>query len=373
MKMLLTCLGILATTLSTGAYAANSIGYDFRGDYNSTSYNEAAQLPGYQKLHLKTGRLYFKGTLNERVSYELRWGFYKPSVESVNTTTGVPSNASRDGLNSSIEYANITDKMSDMFSLQLGKLSSDIGGLDGATSGADLYMVSPNYAHSAVTTLSVGKNLGFNQSGANNLLYTTGAKGDFAFSPEQHLYLVFSNNVGDSVDTAGKFNQNRGLMGVIWKGSFMEKALSAIASYHEISPQGAATDPGNKHSFYSAGVKYDDPQWLGSLDYTTTDYKDGASSNKDTLWSAVAKFGWKMDAWTPRLELFTAEEKIGITAPYDTNKYMGYGAIVEYKPTPENFRYHLAYNSITTKPQTGSDQIKSEIVLGARLFGDFLK
>jgi hypothetical protein len=91
-----------------------------------------------------------------------------------------------------------------------------------------------------------------------------------------------------------------------------------------------------------------------------------------------------MDAWTPRLEAFTSEEKVGtLTGTNGTNKFMGYGAILEYKPTAENFRYHLALNSITSSPYSSataspgvrgdSDQTRMEVSLGARLLGDFLK
>jgi hypothetical protein len=372
MKTLLASLCLLA--MAASAQAASTLGYDFRGDFNSTNYNEAANLPAYQKFYLKTGRIYFKGALNERISYELRWGFYKPAVDTVAGTA--PANSGRDNLNSSVEYANVTDKMSDMFALQLGKLNSEIGGFEGASSSADLYLVSPNYAHAAVTTLT-GKNYGINQSGINNILYITGVKGDIMFAPDQHFYVLYANNIGgDPVDGSAspKFNQNRGLIGGIWKGSFMEKTLSGLLSYHEAATQGAATDPGNKHIFYSAGVKYEDAQWVGSLEYNGTEFKDGASTNKDTLFSAVGKFGWKFDGWIPRLEVYTAEEKIGIATSNGTNKYLGYGAVVEYKPTAENFRYHVAYNTTTAQPfGGGSDQIRNEIVVGARLFGDFLK
>lgn len=370
MKTVSTAIGVLASTLSIGAQAGGSIGYDFRADSNSTSYNEDAALPGYQKFHLKTGRLHFKGDLNEQLKYELRWAYNKPAVDNATTATE-PKNTTRDGLNNSIELANITHKMDDMFSLQMGKLNSEIGGLEGATTGADLYMVSPNYAFSAVKGLT-GSNVGFNQS-SGNLTYVTGVKGDIAINPEHHIYLVYANNATDAVNSGSKFNQNRGLTGLIWKGAYMEKALSAIISYHQVSPQGAATHEGNKHTFTSAGVKYDNPQVVGSFDYTTTDYTDGTTSTKDTLSSMIAKFGYKMDAWTPRLEVYSSEQKVGIGATTGTNKFMGYGAVVEYKPTADNFRYHLAYNTITAKPITGNDQVKTEIVLGARLSGDFLK
>jgi hypothetical protein len=368
MKALLASLCVLAISATT--HAASSLGYDFRGDFNSTNYNNDSALPpAYQKFYLKTGRIYFKGQLNDRISYELRWGFYKPS------DVAAGANTQRDSLNSSVEYANVTDKMSDMFSLQVGKLNSELGGFEGATSGADLYMVSSNYAHNGAVGLT-GKNLGINQGGEANLLYITGMKGDLSFM-DQHVYLLYANNVGgDAIDQNSKFNQNRGLMGVIWKGSFMDKAITGLLSYHEVATQAvtvAPTDSGNKHMFYSAGVKYEDAQMVGSLEYNGTEYKDGLTGNKDTLYSVVGKYGYKFEQFIPRIELFSSEEKVGIGATTGTNKIMGYGAVLEYKPTADNFRYHVAYNTITTKPNAGNDQTRNEIVVGARLFGDWLK
>ena len=366
MKVFFTALCALA--LSGSAHAVSTLGYDLRADYQFVNYNDAANFPAYQRFYLKTGRLYFKGNLNERISYEVRWAFSKPAVE----TTPI-ANAGRDSLNSSVEYANVTDKMSDMFALTVGKFNTEMGGFEGATSGSDLYLVTPNYGHQAALTLT-GKNLGINQSGANNLLYATGIKGDFTTN-DQHIYILATNNQGDAQDANNKFNQNRGILGMTWKATFAEKTWGALISYHEVSPQAqvVATDPGNKHSFISVGAKYEKDDYFGMLDYSTTEYKDGLSGSKDTLWSALFKLGYKIDQWTPRLEVYTAEESVGIGATTGKNKFMGYGAVLEYKPTADNFRYHVAYNSVTTKPIAGNDLMKSEIVVGARLFGDFLK
>jgi hypothetical protein len=369
MKTLLAFASVLV--LSATAQAANSLEFDFRGDFQSVDYNEAAAttapvISDYGRFYIKTGRLQYKGTLNERLSYVLRLGFYKPAVD-----TGT-SNAKRDNLNSSVEYAYITDKMSDNFSLSMGKVNSEIGGFEGATSGADIYLTSPNYQHTAVKDLT-GANLGYSRSGSANFLYITGLKATMAFAETQNIYLLATNNIGaDPVDAGGNINQDRGMMGIVWRGTFAEKTLFGLLSYHEAATQSATGDSGNKHTFASAGVKYDVADWVGSLEYNMTDYKDGVGGKKDSLYSAILKLGYKMDQWTPRLEFFTSEEKIEI-ATTTTNKFTGVGAVLEYKPSADNFRYHLAYNTITAKPETGADQMRTEIVVGARLLGDFLK
>lgn len=369
MKQIMLVMGLLVASMS--AQAANSLEFDFRGDMQSIDYNAAAGKSDYSRFYLKTGRLQYKGSINERFSYVLRLGFYKPSVDVVTTGGTKPENSKRDNLNSSVEYAYVTDKMSDMFSLSLGKFNTEIGGFEGATSSADLYLVSPYYNHSSDVGIAGLNNFGINESGPKNLLYMTGVKGTFTFAETQNIHLVVVNNIADATDAGGKFNQNRGMTGVIWKGGFMEKTLTGLLSYHEVSPQGG--NEKNKHNFMSAGIKYDS-DWIGSLEYSTTTYKDGANDTKDSVSAAVAKVGYKMEQWTPRLEFFSSEEKleVGQTSPV-TNKFTGYGAVVEYKPTAENFRYHVAYNTITYKPTAGDDQMRTEIVVGARLLGDFLK
>jgi hypothetical protein len=370
-KKLLALFGLLA--LSTAAHA-NTLDYDFRGDWTSLDYNDAAitnpSAPTVQdnsRFYLRVGRLQYKGALNDRFSYVGRLAFNKAA-----TDTGT-ANAKRDSLNASVEYAFITDKMSDMFSLTLGKFYTEIGGIEGSTSGADLYSISPNYGHVGTKTL-LGQNIGVNEGGSKNILYMAGAKGVFTFAETQNIILLATNNVAaDPVDANGAFNQNRGLMGVVWRGGFMDKTLTGLLSYHEASPQSATGNKDNKHTFISAGLKYES-DWVGSIEYNTTDYKDGASGNKDTLWSGILKVGYKWDQWTPRLEFITSEEKSEIAA-LGTTKVNIIGAILEYKPTAENVRYHVAVASTTQKPPSGGgdDMTRMDITLGARLYGDFLK
>lgn len=380
MRKLTAFLGMLA--VSATAQAANTFDYDFRGDWTSLDYNKAATATTFAedntRFFLRVGRLQYKGNLNDRFSYVGRLAFNKPAVDNISGGGTTPNNAKRDALNASVEYAYITDKMSDMFSLTLGKFYTEIGGLEGNTSGADLYSISPNYQHVGVTPL-VGQNLGVNEGGARNILYMAGAKGMFTFAETQNIYLVATNNVAaDPVDSSGAFNQNRGMMGAAWKGFFMDKALMGLLSYHEVSPQSAAGDKGNKHSFISAGLKFE-TNWVASIEYNATEYKDGVSGDKDTLYSGILKLGYKMEQWTPRLEFITSEERTKIvTAGNPTpgnSKFATIGAILEYKPTAENVRYHIALASTTQDLPAGAgdNQTRMDITFGARLFGDFMK
>jgi len=354
MKTLLALASVLAFSATV---QAGSISYDFRGDSNSTDYNDAAGKPDFSKFYFKTGRIDFKGKLNDSVGYQVRWAYTKD----IATTR-------RDSAGSAIELAYITHKMSDMFTLSLGKFNTEIGGFEAATAGPDLYLTSGIYNHTSAVAL-VGKN-----ESTNGLLYNTGLKAAFSFE-DQTVSLIATNNISDAV-SGTDLNQNRGLLGLAWKGAFMEKALGVMVSYHQVSPQTTATTTYNAkdlHTFISGGVKWDSDPYVVSLEYLTTSFKDDALSQTDTLNSIVAKLVYKMGMFSPRLELTSSEEKkeIGGTA---TNKYSGVGAVLEYKPTEDNFRYHVAYAMYADKIDgSTSDKTRQEIVIGARMLGDFLK
>ena len=135
---------------------------------------------------------------------------------------------------------------------------------------------------------------------------------------------------------------------------------------------GPAAD--DRHQFMAAGVMWNSSPIAATVDYLVADFKDDASGNKDMTTSIVGKLaytGWEQ--WVPRLEITSTEEKREIGGDV-TNKFFGYGAVVEYRPYNDaNFRYHIAYNNIKESPETGDDVTKQEVVVGARLLADFLK
>lgn len=363
-------LGSLATiALSTTAHAG-SINLDFRGDMNSSSYNDAAKaaiagLGDSSRFYLKTGRIDYKGAVNEDLTFRVRIAFTK-STAVIN----------RDTTQTAVEFAYLTHKLSDSFSLSMGRLSSEIGGFETATSGADLYMTSENYARSI---LARGAS---NNAGTLSMLYVTGVKATFS-AWGQDLHIIAADNMASDPVATGTTTsvQNRGFLGAAWKGSFLEKQIGTSLNYFEMSPQngaGAQAGGSNKSSFMNAGVRYNgeaiELPFVISADYHLNTYKQDSSGNEDKLSSIVAKFAYTgMEQWIPRLEYFTSEDKRAIGTA-TTDKYDGFGAVVEYIPKKENtFRYHIAYNSTTMKPEVGDDMTKQEIIVGTRLLADFLK
>lgn len=349
----------IATTVASTAHAG-SLNLDLRADYNSTTYTDSTQ-KDFTKFYFKTGRLDYQGKATEDLSFRARLAFNKDATPGVDSTQ------------TAVEYAYLTHKMSDMFSLSVGKVNSDVGGFEGATSGADLYLTSQFYTMKgpngdlttrAATTGGTGHNIG-----TTDILYMTGVKGTFTFA-DQNITLLATDETNSARANGDTKDQNSSLLGAIWRGAFMDKSFMTNLSYHTMN--GPAEK--DKHQLVAAGVMWNAKPWMFSADYLMSEFKEDASGDKDTVTSIVAKFaysGW--DQWTPRLEFQSSEEKIEIGGKA-TNKFIGYGAVLEYKPyTDTNFRYHLAYNNVKEEPEVGDDITSQEVVLGARLMADFLK
>lgn len=354
-KFLITALAVSMLT----SMAHGSINLDFRADYNSTEYKDDADtIPGSARFYLKTGRIDYKGKLNEDLSFRARWAFNK------NATV-----ATKDNTTTAIELAYLEHKFNDSFSLQLGKVNSEIGGFETGTSSADLYLTSENYTRSTISraTPSTLTNL--------QVLYMTGVKGTFNFEG-QNIHVLLTDNTSDTTSAAPSgatiSNQNRGMMGLAWKGSFLEKTLGTVLSYYEASPNGGNGD--DKHTWISGGVKYDMSPVTAYIEYHSANYKDGASGDNNTLTSIVFKAAYTgFEEWTPYIEYFNSEDKREIGTA-TTDKYNGYGFVAEWAPKKENtFRYHLAYNIVNEELEEGTKYTKNEFVVGARLMADFLK
>ncbi len=295
----------------------------------------------------------YQGKALEDLSFRVRLSFVKAG------TTQAP-----EGAQQALEYAYLNHKMSDFFSLTIGKFNTEFGGFEGAANGADLYLTSEYY-----TRTGPNGALAANVLGTKDLLYMTGVKATFSFEGQQ-VHLMGTNEASDGTSAGPTGTQNSQLYGIDWKGAFLEKALNFNLSYHTMA--GPTKD--DKHQFVAAGVMWNSSPVMASVEYLSTEFKSDAAGKTDSLHSIVGKIAYTgMDQWTPRVEVISTEEKLEI-AGAGTNKYMGFGVVAEYKPyTDTNFRYHIAYSNVKETPEAGDDITKQEVVLGARLYADFLK
>lgn len=354
---------LLASLVTTTAIAANagSLNFDARADYDTLTYQDSPSQNDSNKFYFKTIRLNYEGKVNDDLSFRLRGAYNKNGT----VTTGAGDNSQ-----TALEFAYISHKMSDWFTLQVGKIGSEFGGFEAASSGADLYLTSQAYTKTGPAGALTGAYLS-----STNLLYVVGAKAIFTVAPDQTISVVAFKT--PDTTTAGtppaQASSNASMQGVIYKGSFLDNnALKVMASYHHGS--GAVT--ADTYDLISAGFNWAFAgNMMAGIDYVNSAYKQDSSGNKDTVYSIIGKFaytGWEQ--WTPRLEVTSSEEKIEVGTP-GTNKFMGYGAVLEYKPIKDtNFRYHVAYSQTKEELATGGSDAKvDEITVGARLYADFLK
>ena len=368
----------LATTTMVSAAHAGSLNFDARADYDTSTYEGSTQKDS-NKFYFKTIRLNYEGKVNEELSFRLRGAYNKDAnyftSSTAATNPGTKVSGTGDNTQPALEFAYITHKMNDWFSLQVGKIGSEYGAIESTTSGADLYLTSQAY-----TKVGPNGNLNGLYLGTTSLLYVVGAKAIFTITPDQNISLVVFKTPEASTGAtapAAQATTNASMQGLIYKGAFLDKSLKVMASYH----QGSGATTADKYELASAGFTWAFAgTLLAGIDYTTSSFKADASDKKDSIYSVIGKIaytGWEQ--WTPRLEIVSSEEKVetNSTATNNgTNKFLGYGAVVEYKPiTDANFRYHVAYSHTTEElaDSTKNDAKVDQITVGARLYADFLK
>lgn len=345
---------ILATLLSAPVAFAGSINLEMRDDLTSTSYNDAALAASTNnknnyKFNLQTLRVDAKGSASDTVSYRLRFRLNKDAVAAKKRETG----------NDWVDFAFLTQKLSDNFSITGGKFNSDIGGLEGMTPGSDLYLTS----------------FGFSQ--ISNLLYHTGVKFSAAFDTNTIDFEV-ANQEYDSLSGTG-LDQNRSVYGLVYKGAFLEKTLMPVLSYF-VSPQstgtvagsGATTDT-SKYTYTNAGIRYIFNGLTADFDYGMIGKKETVNATTDeNSTNAVLKVSYPIDAWKPALKYYTSA-KTTTSAGTDTKTtYDGAELSAEMKAS-DVLRYHFAYNMANTKPATGDTQTTTMMYAGLKLYTDILK
>jgi hypothetical protein len=368
--------GLAAALLMSPMAHAGSLVLDMRFDADSTRNNDDATAAGlgtsYYRTYFQTGRIDYNGKYNDDLTFRTRLRFNR----------NVTDATFKDQASRMVDFAYFTHKMSDMFSLRVGKIASDAGGWDGMMPNADIYY--------------------FSQGFQNSFIYITGFRGIFTFG-DNELSIFAGNTLGNddkgvttdraatATGTAAVFNNNDPVhsndlnqahitTGVIYKGSFMEKSLLTVVSYYVSSPNDTATPNSNRVDTYiTAGLKYKGSDLYASLDYDAYTFADKSSNGQnDTLSSIIANVGYAKDehkiivgyessAWNKK-------PVAGISSFNVSTAQIAY----EYHPfKDDSFRYHLAYtsNSISNISPTApnSNPTTTDIIAGARILTDFLK
>lgn len=345
---------LAASLLSVSSAAvAGTVNFDIRADYNSTTYDKGNS--DFTKFYFKTGRLDYQGKVNDNLSFRARLAFNKSAAQGASDSV--------DSVASATEYAYLANKVTDYLTITAGKMNTEVGGFEGVTPSSDLYLTSEAYTNKNAK----GSTLNSSLFSTSDVLYATGVKATFSGAGQTVQVLAVNEAPSDSkVGTIA--TQNSSMMGITWRGAFLEKALNFIASYHAM--EGITHD--DKYQFMAAGVLWNESPFTAQVDYLNYDFKGATKSEKDTTSSFIGKFSYTgFEQWTPRLEISTSDVKDNTGA---TTKYTGVGAVVEYKPYADtNFRYHAAYSNIRQEPKIGDASTKQEVVVGVRLMADFLK
>lgn len=334
-----------ALLLASTSALAGSLNFDARFDSDHASFNTDYAKPAYTKYFMNVGRVDYKGKLTDDINFRLRLRFDKSPV-AVNAN---------DNLNQSVDLAYVSHKMGD-FTLTAGKFDIGMNGFEGLTPGPDIYFKSQAY--------SIGTR------------YLAGFSGSYAFG-DHSITLLTVNNTADQVDSSGSLTQTAGYTGLIFKGAFLDKALTPLLSYHKVNPVTSGNVSVDGFNTYTTlGLKYDVKTWNVAFDYSTFATESSADATKsDTLNSMVLTFGYNIaDNQTVKAKVESSTAKLDKTGV--STAYSGTGLTYEYKPAKDaDFRYHVAYTTQTNKADSTNAVSKTEnhLIAGIRINADFLK
>ena len=336
--------------LTSVSASAGSISLILRADSDSTAYNPGAQAAApanvdSTRYFIHTGRLEYKGQLNDSVSFYTRLRFENVANNTPNKT---------DSLSDSVDIVQITHRITDDLSLTLGKISTEILADDGIPL-AEIYLGSRARADVA-----------------NTYLYGTGAKLAKTFSDQEIKIMTL-----DQFETTTT-EQTRSAYGIVYKAKFFDKTLMPTLSYHKDHRQSEISGQDPTVEMIAVGLKYDPKPYAISLDYlqNTRDNMSGsgataiaAANKKNIIGSYLLDASYQIDPqWTlrTRVDLATKTAQDNNTNTELKTNDQGISFVTEYKPFKDDyFRYHLAWTQLTEKPPTGSDQITQHIILGA--------
>lgn len=360
-------LPLLTVTLSTPALA-KSLLLDVRGEVDSLSYNKDANTAGSTAFNLQTGRIDYKGEINDSLSGRVRVRFNADNE----------TNRGLDSLTNQTDYAYLSHKMGS-FSLTLGKFGSEVGGHETITDSMLMYYKSE--ASKALTANYVG--VDGNTIYFTPMKYVTGAKLTYKMDDSTLSVMGFNN---PDTDAASSPKQTRFAAGASYIGKFLDKKLQPVASYFaskQNKSQPVSATPGlvgtmeGTNSVVSAGLKWDDDAWTGQVDYIALESAEfnAADLTKLKLQTTVAELTYKLGQWSPRATYETSESKETPETAAETKiKISGFGVGTEFKPDyDQNMRYFLVYTQKDKTPDGGKKKTENHVLLGFSMSADLLK
>jgi hypothetical protein len=327
-------------------------------DYVSLSANEDAKKANYQAFQVSRAKLDLNGKLSDMTSGRARLDLL--NAPAVATT--------RDKTSKFLDFAFITRKIGDDYTLSMGKVITGMGGAEGSNNSGDVYLRSLAGDEVAAVYWPVGALFG-------------------AKFGDHDLKLTIANNTQDTVNAGGTFgvaglNQTRNMLGVTYTSKLMGGMVQPnISLYQDKLPP--TPKNGLASSYAALGIKSDLDPVMVEFDILSNTYTRDAAVTNDILStrSIVGLVRYQIaGVGSAHLKIEDSAQKIAELTNGDyTKKRTGLTAAFEYKPVKEeNWRAHFAItqNSLSTPDigatagTTASEQV---VYVGMRTLMDFIK
>lgn len=343
-----TLLGVLLS--STTHAAIGQVLFDSRMDFQSFSSNTAAGKPAYSAFRLNRMRLDMQGTLGVDTSFRIRLDF----LNSIDTPT------TRDRTSKLIEFAYISRSLNDNMNLVVGKYITEMGGVEGANSTADIYLRS-------VAGDEIGR-----------IYYPVGAQLDTTLD-KNRLRINVANLTEDVKDSNSNLVNTSMLYGFTYTAKFFDGVWSPNIGYHIESFKTATGTPNKKdRSYLAIGSKLAISSFELELDYLNNKNKFEVKATDDILdtRSAVTLLRYKfLEASSVHFKYEdTVQKKALNSIDSKDTKITGITFTYEFKPfKDENWRAHFAGTQKNTKLAGADTKTEKTLFVGMRLLADILK
>lgn len=323
-----------------------------------------------KKFSLSSLKVNFSGDLTDQTAYRVRWKpgstvFSKEQIKSFLSEKQIPD---IDGLPGKIDYAYITHKFNDSFSLRAGKFFWTARcGREGDYNGEDVYLYSGTCDNTGVGNYKLG--VGLMPSFAGQDFIISVANGDD--TQENHSNFSYA---------------------VSWYGHLWNDMIQPIAYYgtNAKTEQYDSTRPGSQ-TFIKTSESVTDTEWgIGTrvmirdmafveADYIRFDQKDaavtGATDDEFTSIVLAARLMLMDKAIQPHVKYFMDTFDDGTSNDQTSFDGTGWALALEYYPEMYkdkgvNWRFHLAYQQNEKDFKfSGRDKIKTSQFLLGMSFG----
>ena len=339
----LTIVAALALTSGSAMALDTVMGLKGRFDYTRT---ETENKPGSKdsegKFTTSFLRLVTDAKLNDTMTAKLTLDFQE-------------ANSSKDnGLTNLVDEAFLTKTFGYGFSAMVGKQAVLTGGHENEYSSRDLYTTSIH--NDAISDNITGLTVGYTVA-------------------EQNIFLQYLQQTDAKQGATATFTDKK-VVGAAYYGSFMNKMIEPVLSYHK---QGT-TRAGQYDTFMAAGLRLNVAQFTVEADYLVLEQEKLSAAGDAKLNSIVATVRYNHENFKPFAKFIKEDGEKGfdsIITGSDESERTAFEVGLEYVPNKdEDFRYHVVYSNSEkeqTKPTPTSKVEEQKIYAGIAFNYNILK